>query len=546
MKKITVITVLLCMLMLALAVTACNRDNGDNSGGEPATTNGTADAEETPGTGNDDVVVLTAFTNDTAFNAANWGVDVVSRRIIERTGVDIDWEVNAAADETRLNLMVASRDLPDLIFAGRTYLAIRTLQQDGLLYSWDELFERYQPEILETPFFIRNRPYLQFFEGSDAIYTVPGGFVDRNSIDSGNHIMQATGYYVHTAIMDAIGNPRLETLDDLEYVLRLAVEHDPTIANPLFLWNPVDNGWDASGIAILHRSMGGRGDHYITADGSVNHYMRDPLYRDTLMFLNRLFNQGLVSHNNFTDTTLEQEAINTEGSWVVALGHLWRAIVPNDALPGGVAPIPHLVQPGVSYFHPVVNLNGWGGFFVPRSVSNPEAAASFLSFAVSDEGQALSLFGIENEHWEWGGPDNEWVMLINEGRELMDEGWGAWVEGLGTYRYHWSGYAAFDSAFVWGLASVDPFRLNLHTIQNIGQDASEFEAINPDPETMEGANLVRINEIRHPMVAQIIMAPTPAEAEALFDEMLAAMEAQGLADIEAIWTENVNANLQRR
>ena len=555
MKKRSVqITVLLALLIMAIAMlAACDSDSGAADTPAPvadevvANDTGAADtdAEAPPAELPDGVVTLTAFTNNTAFNTAVWGVDLVSSEIIARTGVNIEWEVNADDGDTRLNLIVASGDLPDIIDADRNSLAIRTLQQDGSLYSWCTLFERYVPGFLDAPFFQRNRTYLQFFEGSDAIYTVPGGFVDRQAIDSGQHIMQATGYYVNTAIMEALGNPRLETLDDLEHVLRLAVEYDPTLANPLFLWNPVDNGWDASGIQILHRSMGGRGDHYVAADGSVQHVVRCPHYRETLMFVNRLFNQGLISHNNFTDETLEQEAINTEGSWAVSLGHLWRAIVPNDALPSGVTAIPHPVQPGVDYFHPVTALNGWGGYFVTTAVSNPEAAARFLSFMVSDEGRTLVLFGIEDEHWEWGGPDNDWVMLIGEGQELMNEGWGAWTEALGTYRYHAVAYSSFDSAFVWGLASVDPFRLNLHTVQNVGVDASEFADINPDAETAEGANHVRINEILHPLVAQIAMAPSEAEAEALFEELVASVEASGVEGVEAVWTERVNANRVR-
>jgi len=373
-KRSMLVSVLLVMLIMALAMlAACDSGSGDADTDAPPAADaaandstGDAEADDTqaddtqapPAELPDDLVTLTAFHNSMAFNAAAWGEDAVSREIIERTGVTIDWEINATDDETVLNLMVASGDLPDLIFGYRNYLAIRTLQQDGSLYSWCELFERYSPETLDSPFFQRNRTYLQFFEGTDAIYKVPSHFVCRNSIESGMHIMQATGYYANSAIMDAIGNPRLETLDDLEHVLQLAMEYDPTIANPLFLWNPVNNGWDANGITILHRSMGGRGDHYVSADGNIYHIARCPLYRDTMMFVNRLFNQGLISHNTFTDETLEQEAINTEGSWVVALGHMWRAIVPNDLLPGGVEPIVHLVEPGVTYFHPIASLAG--------------------------------------------------------------------------------------------------------------------------------------------------------------------------------------------
>jgi putative aldouronate transport system substrate-binding protein len=291
--------------------------------------------------------------------------------------------------------------------------------------------------------------------------------------------------------------------------------------------------------------MGGRGDHYIQSDGSLQHIVRDPLYKETLMFINSLYNQGFISHQNFTDGTVEQEAINNEGSFFISAGHLWRAIAPHAAHPD-IHCIPHLEQPGVSFYSPFANLTGWAGFFVPTVNSNPEATARFLDYILSDEGQTLVHAGIENVHWQWDGPDGTWVNQIGEARNTFEtEGWSGWADMLGVYRYHFTLHAAIDSAFAWGLAIGNPFLQNVYTLNSTGKDASAFEGIDPAPATLEAANLVSINDnIFNPFVAQIIMASSQAEAESLYDLMVAEMEAMGLAGIEAVRTANFIARNQ--
>jgi putative aldouronate transport system substrate-binding protein len=533
------------MSLTALLFVAACAPAGDTGGGgtaAPATPaeNG-AVAADSPASADDGLVVLSAFNNNTGFVAQHWGTDIVSNEIIARTGVTIDWEVNADDSDTRLNLIVASGDFPDIMSMGINLLATRTMLDDELVYSWEELFNRYAPHVMSSAFMARNERYLRnIYDFTDTIYTIPQGFADRQKIDDGTFLMQAPGYYVRQSLLDAVGNPPLNTLNDLENVLHLITEYDPTIPHPLFLWNPVGNGWDANGILVIYRSMGGRGDFYIQPDGSLHNIVRDPLFRETLLLLNRWYNYGFISHQNFMDGTIEQEAINLEGTYAVAVGHIWRAISSRDAL-GDVWPIPHLAQPGVDFYSPFAGLTGWGGFFIPRSNSNTEATAHLLEFLISDEGQALVHAGIEGEHFQWGGPDGTWIEPIGEGRRLMDEGWSPWSEALGTYRYLFTMHAAIDSAFAWGLAIGDDFLIQLYSLNSTGRDASAFEGIQPDPESLDGANQVRMWELFNPFVARIIMAGTQDEANALFDEMVADMEASGMAGVEAAWTANFRA-----
>ena len=543
MKKIKMLLVVLSLLLVVVLVAACSNENDDDT--TPAATPtpaATEDAGTDDAVSDDGLVVLTAFHSDAAFRADTWGDDIVSQEMIARTGVTVEWEINAAHDDqTRENLMVASGEFPDMMFLGLHSLAAQTMMEDGLLYSWEELFNRYLPEAMTGDFMARNEQYLRrIWEHTDQIYTIPHGFADRRKLDQGTFLVQAPGYYVMRPTLEAIGNPPLRTLEDLENVLRLAVEHDPTIAHPLFLWNPVGLGWDANGILVIQRTLGGRGDFYIN-NGRIYNNMRDPSWREAVMFVHRMYNQGFISHQNFTDSTAEQEAVNNEGSWVVAIGHQWRSIAV-EGLGHDVWNIPHLEEPGVTFYSPFDQLTGWNGFFIPRGNSNPEATARWLYYVLSDEGQALVHAGIEGQHFEWGGPDGLWIVPTGEGAELFDQGWTTWSDALGTYRYQFTTHAAIDSAFAWGLATGNEFLTNLYTINSTGRDSSAFFGIHPVAGTLEQANGVRIGEIVNAFLPQIITAFDQQEAERMFDQMMADVEASGLEGIEDM----INENFARR
>lgn len=65
----------------------------------------------------------------------------VADKITEKTGVKL--KVTVATDDKQLPLMIASGDLPDLVF---TYSNIDRLSDSKLSYSWNELIEKYAPD----------------------------------------------------------------------------------------------------------------------------------------------------------------------------------------------------------------------------------------------------------------------------------------------------------------------------------------------------------------------------------------------------------------
>jgi putative aldouronate transport system substrate-binding protein len=500
--------------------------------------------EYTQGVGNP--VTLKVYMNDPNFNQSGWGTDVVSTEFIKRTGVDLEFEIAPDTDHQKLMLLIASEDLPDMVMTDKKNPPGLALIENEMIYSWDELMAQYAPKFAADQLITENRKYLEF-ENTGVIYSVPFDFTDRTKMDDGILIVQGVGYYYRQDLLEAIGNPPLVTLDDLESALDLVADFDPGLNRALMLWAPTSHDDASSAINVLYQSMGGRGKYWEDGD-RLRARFRDPKYKQALLFVNRLYQKGYVNASDFTDQTPQQEVNNTAGGYFIAAGAYWRAIVAHEetpkAVPGAdVQPLKALLQPGnAEYFSPSRVGNGYNGFLISKDTKYPDRCIWYNQFLNTSEALGLMSAGIENVHWEWGGPEKKFIVPINEGAELMAKGWTDWVNALGTYTYRWGAANYYDSAFAWGLGAADPFRLKLYEMTNCGKDYSEFDEIDPLDGTDESVIYVNYKEALMNAIARICLAGSEAEASAAYDEFFASMDTMGMPKVEQAWTERYAAN----
>ena len=66
--------------------------------------------------------------------------------ITDKTGIKIDRKLATGNDDDYLNTMIASGDLPDTIMLDWTNPNVTKLINNGLVYSMDELIDKYAPE----------------------------------------------------------------------------------------------------------------------------------------------------------------------------------------------------------------------------------------------------------------------------------------------------------------------------------------------------------------------------------------------------------------
>ena len=64
-----------------------------------------------------------------------WGIDPVSVRWQEDTGIDLEWVIAPDDSQAKLNVLIASGDLPDLIHLSQELPQIRQLADNGLAWN---------------------------------------------------------------------------------------------------------------------------------------------------------------------------------------------------------------------------------------------------------------------------------------------------------------------------------------------------------------------------------------------------------------------------
>ena len=126
MKAKRILALLLALCLIVTAFAACgNSEDGSSAtsgGGTSETTSGGDDAEPTDvSTGPDDTSELYEFTvyyNYTGWSKV-WGEDATSQYISDKFNIDIDWTAPDSDPMAKLNLMVSSNDLPEVIVMDR-------------------------------------------------------------------------------------------------------------------------------------------------------------------------------------------------------------------------------------------------------------------------------------------------------------------------------------------------------------------------------------------------------------------------------------------
>lgn len=493
--------------------------------------------------GQGDPVTLNVFFQG-SLDISTYGSDRVSQKLTEKTGVTLKFDVVPNDEGAKLNLLISSDQLPDLICTSPGSSQGVTLMKEDKVWKIDELFGEYAPNALKGTLFTSNNMSVYALLQQGACYGVPSTYTDRNKMDDGVFINQAPGYYVRQDLLDAVGMPEVKTLADLETALLKIQDSNPELKHSLFLWDAA-NFWNVnSGVNVLYYSMGGKGP-YLNDNGTLQCAVRDPKFKDVILYVNKLYNQGLVNSSDFTDTYDTQNTINNQDTWAVAAGQMWHVIVPHDSFePEGKSalPIDPIAEEGVTYEAPNGVMNGGNILYVSKSTQYPDRCAWLLEYLLTDEGQLLVTAGEETIDWEWGGPEEKWIVPIGEAKSLLDQNFSDWSKGTGAYKYILAAQNYYDSALSWGMAADSPFKQDVYEKEIHGIDVTEYVGINPEPGSDGEAVYTKIETMMKNMIAQACTAPDQAAASEIYEQFLSEADGLGLRELEETWTSNYAKN----
>jgi putative aldouronate transport system substrate-binding protein len=331
--------------------------------------------------------ITTAIMN---YQADMVGEDNIVWKELEKrtnTKLKLTWIPSASFNE-KLNVMLASGDLPELTYVESIDVPqIRTMISQGVF--WDL-----------TPY-VNNYPNLS---------KLPKDTWENSKIDGKHYVVPR--YYpivggglfpmLRQDWLDKLGLKTPETFDDFYKVLKAFTENDPdgngkkdTIGMAGYL----------SSFSFLYNVVNESGGAWKLRDGSINPISTEEKSREALLFIKKLYDEGLISPDLAIlklNQVLEAVKGGKAGGASVSMAFTWeftgelRKTVPNAE----VRALPYLKSANGVRYVPATG-GFYGAYLIPKEVpeSKMKSILKFLDYGYTQEGNDLVNYGIKGVHY---------------------------------------------------------------------------------------------------------------------------------------------------
>ena len=358
--------------------------------------------------------------------------------------------IESGAAGEKINLMLASGDLPDVIMTPFHINAQTTYQHGvtGTFQRLNELIDSHMPALKRE---------LEKWPQYQAQLTMPdGGIYNLPELEAGCfHCRFQIKYWMYKPWFDKLG---LEfpptTTDELYDVLKAFKEGDPNgngIADEIPMLG-ASTGWNALPLnfimnAFTYTRRGTYGGYLERMPDSMRFVANTPEWREGLRYLHRLYDEGLIGRETFTQkndqakATIENPDIELVGSFPAG----WFGVMTvNGGGTGRFAdfkPIAPLKGPAgaqnTTYFPPQIRYHT----FITAAEEHPEIVAQWANWFYEDplvNGNLGMDFLEEGVHWRYltaeektkgyvardGSPAVTWPLETKTyGEVKRDDGW---------------------------------------------------------------------------------------------------------------------------
>ncbi|MGB8455649.1 MAG: extracellular solute-binding protein [Anaerocolumna sp.] len=367
--------------------------DGSNAGNEANTTE--AGAAGTNDEKKEDVTI-SLFLQDSADQAISTDLPII-QEITKRTGVNFDFVAAPNTEDQfreKFNVTVASGEIPDVMVSTYRDDMMKVAEQ-GTFAPLDEYIDQYAPNLKkvldEHPEYIRD---LKSTDGQ--IYFLP--FIGA--------VRTFKVWMLRGDWLEKLGLDEPETLDDWYNVLKAFKEQDPN-GNGEADEIPYTTRNTQAGVLSFMEAFGISGfeanEQFFIEDDKVKYAYTDPRCKEALIFINKLYNEGLIDPEYATnDTNVWLSRITNEVSGACqdttaraySLGTQVQAAGSKDAHFVVVAPPkgPDGTQMTTSQMQPIRGYTA-----ISADSKYIKEIVQMFDYFYSEEGSRLMNFGIEGE-----------------------------------------------------------------------------------------------------------------------------------------------------
>ncbi|MEG0565912.1 MAG: extracellular solute-binding protein [Hungatella sp.] len=310
--------------------------------------------------------------------------------------------------DNKLNILLASGDRPDIIQC-ETETMESQLLSSGILLPFNEYWDNY-PNLKNA----RDEATWDLMRYTDGnIYSI--GIKNPNPLSM---IAYRKDW------LDKFGFKVPTTLDEYYQVATAVAKEDPDgngVADTFAFggYQNVDTSW----FDHIFGAFGALPNYWMLKDGHIVNGSIQPEMKDALVYLNKMYKDGLIDPEFVTDDPKRwQQKVKSGvyGAGVTKIhifdknnwSNYYEPFIQSN--PKGEHVYGPILQGGVT--NPVglrmASERGWLRTFISKDSKNVDACLRLLDYLTSEEGNRFAQYGVEGEHYKWEG--DKLVRLIDD------------------------------------------------------------------------------------------------------------------------------------
>lgn len=519
----------LAVMVVVSVLSACGSNNSNNSGNSAVGENGTADDTS------NEPLTLTFFDKNTGDKFSN----EVAAEITKRTGITVEIQQPTGNPAEKLNLMLASDDLPDIILFERSSDLVNKYIESGAIVPLNDLIDKYGPDVTEMYGDVLNKT--RYKNGKNYYLSNWYGFESE----------PVFGFNIRKDIMKELAPDKAEggvpfTASEFKQLLQDFKAKYPNMDGKETIALSMD-GENFSGSLGTFKGMFGMMP-FFEDNGVLKFDVKNPKYRDMILYMNDLYRSGLLDKEWAINKKQVWEQKLAAGTVLATTGAYWEAGGANTILLKDRGEESQLfpykvvadgVDPAKTTYGGRSSL-GWDAITITKKNKNPERTMQFMNFLASEEGQYLLMWGIEGKHWDMKDGKHTPRPEVLQG---FKNDWNAYTKETGIRKWTWfikngkgSDGTPYDLPGRYERGAVD--KMAIKNLSDSVYDSVLYDGLGPQGGTPEALNEQKVNDIVKQALTKAIMAKSAEEANGLFDKMLSDMKAAGDEKVEAIYTSN--------
>lgn len=494
-----------------------------------------------------------------------WGEDAASKYMNEKFNIKVNYSCPEADADSKLNLMISSDDLPDVIILDRNanwlklinlgkLVDINTLKYEGC--SFDE-------DILEST--------QKLLSVNGGLYGIPNWA--RKGATGGN-----MSWMVNHDVYEQLGSPELKTLEDLHQFMLDAKEKGVKTSDDqsIFPWLPRqdDNGFYT--VSAIYRSYGNPNlidTYWSQADNDVKLAVYDDNYIAALKIANQWYKEGLFPETTYTDSNDQFVEKLSNGRAAITYydfsqddtNHFRTLLQEKDGNTYDLlgwelkdSPI-YPAADGVDYVYGEEGGTvGWNVNCITTKAENPQRIFDLYSWMLTKDGSINMMYGPEGGLWE-GKDENGNPILKKPEEELTSDeknaaGCWFWSQPAHSDNVDLTKYAVNEQqpeeSRSWVISIQDHVFTPEDSIhpaipgQKFLTDENTGLSLEIDPTEDLGMARQAITDECKMRIPQIIMASDDATFDKLVQDLKDFAESNQVHDIEKIYTDKRASNIE--